>query len=275
MTTTARPATTVPILMYHSVARTTNPRYERFAIAPELLREHLDVLADGGWTTVTAADFVRACVGAKEHPVKPVVLTFDDAFSDFHSVALPLLQERGQAATLFIPTGRVGDTSRWMTFEGETERPLLGWSQLEEIATCGIECGAHSHTHAQLDRLSPWRLAAEVRRPREVLEERLQQEARTFSYPFGYHTAQVRRAVVAAGYTGACAVGDFPATTHDDVFVLPRLTIPGGLTAADFAERIASSRGGLARRRERTKAVLWRSARRYGLETTVLERLNS
>ena len=270
MTTALAARTLVPILMYHSIATTTNPRYERFAVAPELLREHLDFLVDNGWTTMTFGQYALARAVPDSLPARLVVLTFDDAFTDFSSVALPMLQERRLAATLFIPTGGVGASSRWMTFERETSRPLLDWSSLREVAESGVECGAHSHTHAQLDRLPPWRLAAEVRRPRDVLEHELQCEVSTFAYPYGYHTAGVRRALAAVGYTAGCGVADLPARASDDRYAIPRLTVPGGTDAAGLARLLAAPRTAAAVLHRRSKAVLWRSARRCGLERAVL-----
>ena len=260
----------VPIAMYHSIAHTTNPRYARFAVAPELLRDHLDALVDGGCRTLTVSEYARLRAGGRPLPPRTVLLTFDDGFTDFATVALPMLQERGLRATLYVPTGLVGDSSRWMTHERETERPLLGWAQLAQVAAAGVELGAHSHTHPQLDRLPPWRLAAELRRPRELIEQRLQVPAPTFSYPYGYRTAAVRRAVAAAGYVAACAVDDLPASAADDPYDLPRITVGGGTTAETLLARLTAPRTARQVARARIKAPVWRAARRCALEEVVL-----
>jgi peptidoglycan/xylan/chitin deacetylase (PgdA/CDA1 family) len=275
MTSTTREAPpTVPILMYHSIATTSNPRYRRFAVSQDLLREHLDHLADHDWKSMTVSEYVSSRSSTAGIPPKVVLLTFDDAFSDFFTQALPLLQERGFTATLFVPAGGVGSTSQWMTFEGETMRPLLDWAQLRDVAACGVECGSHSYTHPELDRLPPWRLAAELRRSREVLEQELQREIRAFAYPYGYHDARIRRETKASGYQSACAVGNAPAVASDDPLALPRLTVPGGTTRRQFRHLMATPRNELRVRGERVKAMTWRTARRCGLEEAVLQRVN-
>jgi peptidoglycan/xylan/chitin deacetylase (PgdA/CDA1 family) len=260
----------VPIAMYHSIAHTTNPRYARFALAPELLQEQLDALVDGGWHTLTVAEFASARISGRPLPENSVVLTFDDGFTDFVTVALPMLAERNLRATLYVPTGLVGDASRWMISERETERPLLDWGQLAEVAAAGVEIGAHSHTHPQLDRLPLWRLAAELRRPRELLEDQLQVPVSTFAYPYGYRTAAVRRTVAEAGYVAACAVDDLPAASSDDRYELPRLTVAGGTTAETLMQRLTTPRTAATTARARLKAPLWRSARRCGLEELIV-----
>jgi hypothetical protein len=45
------------------------------------------------------------------------------------------------------------------------------------------------------------------------------------AYPFGYSNARVRRAVRAAGYQYACAVGNMIADPARDWFAVPRLTV--------------------------------------------------
>ncbi len=265
---------TVPILMYHSIATTSNPRFRRFAVEPRLLREHLDVLAEQGWTTLTMSGYLAARATPTALSGKVAVLTFDDAFADFCTEALPLLGERGMNATLFIPAGCVAATSRWMAFEHETSRPLLDWDRLRDVAAAGIECGSHSYSHPELDRVPPWRLAAELRRSRQILEHELQREVRAFAYPYGYHTARIRDEVTLAGYRCACIVGDAPASAADDPMALPRLTVPGGTTRDQFADLLAKRRSEVHMQRIRVKAALWRMARRCGLEQAVLQRAN-
>src|SRR5260221_2722996 len=87
-------------------------------------------------------------------PERPVVLTFDDGFADFYTNALPVLQQCGSTATLYIATGFIGSTSRWLAREGEATRPMLTWDQVREIDACGIECGGQRYLPSQLDRTS-------------------------------------------------------------------------------------------------------------------------
>ncbi|MGH7870054.1 MAG: polysaccharide deacetylase family protein [Candidatus Dormibacteraceae bacterium] len=94
-------------------------------------------------------------------PEKTVVITFDDGFADFYREALPLLQNYRYTATLYVATGFVGGTSRWLGSCGEGDRPMLTWSTLREIAALGIEIGANTHTHPELDRLAPQKVERE------------------------------------------------------------------------------------------------------------------
>ena len=70
----------------------------------------------------------------------------------------------------------------------------------------------------------------DARASRLELEDRIGRAVPSFAYPFGYHSASARRAIRAAGYGQACAVGDLPARAGDDRWALPRLQVLGDTT---------------------------------------------
>jgi peptidoglycan/xylan/chitin deacetylase (PgdA/CDA1 family) len=119
---------------------------------------------------------------------------------------------------------------------------MLTWEQLREIQEGGIECGAHSHTHPQLDSLSTPAAQDEIRRSKSILEEQLG-PVNSFAYPFGYYSPRIRKLVDAAGYSSACAVKYGFSSTGDDPLALPRLVVPA---AADIVLMNKLLNGGLA-----------------------------
>ena len=115
----------VPILMYHALSAAHTAAFWRWTLAPDRFEAHLDYLSRSGYSTITIAELLRRRPAAQAGRDRVIVLTFDDAYADFHSVALPLLTRYGMTATLFVPTGHVGGYSRWMCREGEGERAIL------------------------------------------------------------------------------------------------------------------------------------------------------
>ena len=167
---------------------------------------------------------------------RPVVLTFDDGYADFHERALPLLVRYGFPATLFVTTGWLRDAGPYAA--GRPPARTLSWPELEEVAAAGVEIGAHGHSHAQLDQLGDGALRAELRLAKSLLQDRLGRAVPTMAYPYGYSSARVRRAVRDAGYTAACAVGNaLPAAGHDRLAV-PRLTVRAATSIAGFARAL-------------------------------------
>ena len=121
------PRDEIPIFNYHEVT-------------PEELEPDLEYLKDNGYVTLDLAEFMRASE-AKKRPDRSVLLTFDDAWSSFWTVALPLLRKYQMRAVLFAPT-------YWMNGSGP-QGLFMNWDQLRDSLASGhVEVQSHAHRHA-------------------------------------------------------------------------------------------------------------------------------
>ncbi len=253
----------IPILMYHSIADKASARFRPYAVPPGLFAEHMAHLHEQGYTPLTVSDFVRSCAdGGARLPARPIVLTFDDGYADFHESALPTLLRYGFPATLYMVTGYIGGKSEWLVPQNESERAMLSWAQLREISASGIECGAHSHTHAQLDRLPHPDAQREIRYCRQILEDQLGHEIVSFAYPFGEFTAATRSAVQTAGYSSACAVENAPSAVTDDPFALSRLHVTPDMGADALEQLITRHSPPVWIAAHKSRLAAWRMIRR-------------
>lgn len=252
--------TTVPILMYHSIGGSTDA-LGRFAVDTRTFTSHIAYLASAGYRTITVAELGEALRRGNRPSPDTVVLTFDDGFHDFHTTAFPVLSAYGFTATIYVPSGYVGSTGRWLGAGAQV--PIMDWEVLRHLAGAGIEIAAHSHSHPQLDRLPQTQVRDEVRRCRATLEDELGIEVRGFAYPYGYWNATARRAVADAGYTTACAVGELASRTRDDLMTLPRLTVDAGTTVGTLRRLLRSRPSPTARCWSAAKRHAWRAGRRY------------
>jgi peptidoglycan/xylan/chitin deacetylase (PgdA/CDA1 family) len=250
----------VPVLMYHSIGTRSTARFRRFTVDPAEFADQMGYLAADGYTPVTAADLAEHRLTGRPLPARPVVLTFDDGFTDFADAALPVLQAHGFPATLFVPTGYVGATARFLSDCGEEHRPVLSWSQLRDLAADGVEVASHSHSHPQLDRVPPADARDEARRSKCLLEDNLGRGVAGFAYPFGYWNRSARAAVAAAGFGYGCAVAELVALPGDDMRTLPRMTVNAGIGVAGVSRLLQSGTG--ARRSAGAKRIAWRAMRR-------------
>jgi peptidoglycan/xylan/chitin deacetylase (PgdA/CDA1 family) len=214
----------VPVLMYHSIGGT-----DRLAVRPEVFAEQMAYLAENGFTPLP--------FGSRARPAgRPVVITFDDGYADFHEHALPVLDRFGFTATVFVTTGWLHDAGPHAA--GRPLGRMLTWRQVEEVAAAGVEIGAHGHSHAQLDQLGTEELRDELRLSRALLQDRLGRSVHTMAYPYGYSSARVRREVRAGGYAAACAVANAVMAGRHDPLAVPRLTVRAGTTSDGFARAL-------------------------------------
>jgi len=230
----------VPVLMYHSIASGAPRRFKRFAVDPGEFAAQMAYLDDVGYCPVSAAELAVSRISGRPLPPHPVVITFDDAYADFYSAALPVLREHGFSATVYVPTGYVGATSRFNGGRGEAEQKILSWDALRDISTERVEVAAHSHTHPQMDRMHAAAIRDEVRHSRGLMEDKLSVRVDGFAYPFGYWNAAARGAVASEGFRYACAVGDLMTSPGDDIFAMPRLTVKAGIGVAGLARLLDS-----------------------------------
>jgi len=259
----ARP---IPILMYHSVDRASDRGSSRWTVSPALFDEHMCWLADHGYRAVTISALRSACAAGAPLPPRTLAITFDDGLRDFLTEAMPVLERCGFPATLYVVTGYVGKTNRWSQ-PGEDGRPMLSWSELRGISRGGIECGAHTHSHPQLDIIPPADAFAEIRRSKHCLEDHLGCAVHSFAYPHGYASRSTRDLVRQAGFTSACRVRHALSTTNEDPFALSRIIMTSDVRANDLGPLLAGEGLPIAPPPDRLAGIGWRLARKlcYGL----------
>jgi peptidoglycan/xylan/chitin deacetylase (PgdA/CDA1 family) len=104
----------------------------------------------------------------------------------------------------------------------------------------GITIASHTWSHPNLCKLSEPELDDELRRPREWIRSRYSSTVPWLSYPYGLHNEQVQRAAKRAGYVGAFRIeGGWIARSSANLYSLPRLNIPAGLSLEGFRLRIS------------------------------------
>lgn len=224
--------------MYHSIGLLGEDPV-RICTSPERFEAQMGYLRRRNLRGVSVGELRRAAGSAAAGRL--VGLTFDDAYEDFLSEAVPILERHGFTATVFAPAGRLGGFSDWSWDEGPSPRlRLLGPDGLREAAGRGMEVGSHTFGHVRLAGLGPDRLDKEVNRSRELLGEVLGDEVGGFSYPYGSVDRAAVDAVRSAGYAYACAT---PPRTEWRPYALPRIPVADNDGPFRFAAKIGLYRG--------------------------------
>ena len=252
------PPVRVPVLMYHEIAEAAETA-SRLAVTPAAFAAQLDYLSSAGFTPVTAGQLSARLAGTDVAlPARPVVLTFDDGYEDFHRQALPLLTQHHFTATLFVTTGWSQDADMRRTAEAGR---MLNRTQLAEAAAAGVEIGAHTRRHPALDQLPRQLVREELVTSKRWLEDQLGLAVPGLAYPFGYSSAEVRDVARDAGYGYACAVGNALTGPASDRFARPRLTVRRATTMPEF-RRLADGRTTARLLEDRALTKTWSVVRR-------------
>ena len=139
---------------------------------------------------------------------------------------------------------------------------MLSWDQIAELQQRGIECGAHTHTHPELDMLSVQAAYEEIAYSKALVEDRLGVPVTSFAYPFGYYSAQTRQLVQQAGFTAACAVWLEMSSATDDLFALRRLIVTPEMDLDTFGACLERDTPLPEIATNRVKARIWTTYRR-------------
>jgi peptidoglycan/xylan/chitin deacetylase (PgdA/CDA1 family) len=205
----------LPILTYHAVDDDGGP----LAITAAAFRRQLGSMRRSG-TEGLRLDRARA---RAEDAKNTVALTFDDGLTSVGDTAVPILEEFGFSATVFVVAGRIGMTNAW---PGENATPktrrLMDAGALRDLHSQGVEIGAHGFSHRRLTGLDSRSLRSEVVDSKTRLEDLIGAPVRSFAYPYGAAPESVRQ-LVRENYAFACTTEVAVWRNHHDTTRLPRI----------------------------------------------------
>jgi len=230
----------VPILMYHQVAP-AHPAGVKpsLLVTPEAFAAQMRWLHRLGWRTLRLDDLLTLLETTAIIPRRRFILTFDDAFLGVAQHAVPVLNNLGFTATIFVPTGLVGTHQ---ALDGGPDHPakaLMGWDHLRALLAAGFDIGAHTRSHPHLPRLTDGEVRAEVAGSRADIEEALGVRPSTFAYPYGHWRPEVAAVVRESGFRGACTTRFGRTDVSSAPFILPRISVGSDLDLMHFAYRLA------------------------------------
>lgn len=220
-----KPARAVPVLMYHHVS----PHPGLVTISPQTFEHQMALLANGGYTTLSADQFLAFLEGKSTPPDKSVLITFDDGYLDNYVHAFPVLQRHGLHAVIFAVTGWIGEgpcrphageadvanlpdcLNHKQCFQaiddGRADDAMLRWSEIERMEASGVvEIHSHTHTHIRWDqaflekseRLA--KLGEDLARSRQILQDRLGKTDLHLCWPWGYFEPEYQDVATRTGF---------------------------------------------------------------------------
>jgi peptidoglycan/xylan/chitin deacetylase (PgdA/CDA1 family) len=226
------------IFVLHAVA----PASSDMAVRRDRLEEQLTALLRAGYKCLGLEEMLTAVTETKELPGPSFALTFDDGYRSVYEEALPVLEQFGLPATVFLTVGFLDGTTvpPWRSQDpalleeyrvNAIHFPPLNWNQARELAACRtISIGSHSMSHPLMGVIDGEELALEAGLSRKLLEDRLGVKVRVFSYPYGVrrygaYSEQTENCLRSLGYAGSFTSEIGRARIGSGAWMLPRIPL--------------------------------------------------
>lgn len=184
-----------PILVYH-IVRPSYPSdssaVRALAHTPEVFDEQMQYLGTAGYHVVSFSALENYFRDNTPLPAHPIIISFDDGWSDQFIYAFPILEKYHYTATFFVFTNPIGT------------KGFITWDELRIMQKAGMTIGSHSRSHPYLTKvIGSTALWNEISGSKQTLEQRLGIPIHEFAYPFGQYNPAILAAVEQAGYRSA------------------------------------------------------------------------
>ena len=218
----------VPILVYHQV---NNIDKNQLTTTVEDFDAQMKYLVDEGYTIITPDELIEAWGGVDLEettetsttnvnlPNKPVIITFDDGYSDLYKNVFPILQKYNIRVTLFAITDYLNLYPNYLT-----------WAQARELQSSGlVDIESHTLSHFNLveKRLSTYETRNQLYGSKQAIEWYLKKPANFIAYPGGLYTQEIEDLTKDVGYKAAFTVDYGLSHQTPQHYVLPRIPIFG------------------------------------------------
>jgi peptidoglycan/xylan/chitin deacetylase (PgdA/CDA1 family)/glycosyltransferase involved in cell wall biosynthesis len=222
------------ILGYHRVSSG-----DVFCAAPEMFRRHLEIALDRGAIPISMTQALDLLEGSEPLEQPYFVVTFDDGYLDNLEEGLPILEDLGVPATIFLVTAIAGKRDGFHWYR-KNPPDAIRWSDARELVGHPLlEFQPHGSFHRRLTALQDADVRDEIIGAKEELERELGTTATTFNYAAGIFGEREVRLLRESGYRAA--VTNVPGVEQPgaDLFRLKRLMVSWADDERLFALRLA------------------------------------
>ena len=119
-----------------------------------------------------------------------------------------------------------------------SERKMLSWQKIQDMAKQGIHFGSHTVTHPKLTELDDDSVSKELIQSKQIIEDQLGAECRHFAYPYGLLTEKTRELVQQAGFKTACSTRAGFNNAERDPLIMHRIDVYGNDTWWKLQQKI-------------------------------------
>lgn len=173
----------------HDVA---GEKHDNITTPIEVFRKFCNDIYNAGYFLCSMKDYLKLNEMVRK---RSIVCTFDDGYIGVLQNAMPIMNELGFTATVFVCTDYLGLINNW-NYKDKTRRLHMSYNELKELQSHGWEIGSHGVTHRSLLRLNDEEITSELAESKKILEEQFGLIT-SYAYPYGdysdYIMGQVKK----------------------------------------------------------------------------------
>jgi peptidoglycan/xylan/chitin deacetylase (PgdA/CDA1 family)/glycosyltransferase involved in cell wall biosynthesis len=220
----------IPVLMYHKIPDVPPATKHQIFVTKENFAKHLAYFKSRSLTPITFQDYQEFASGRRklaDFPRRPLILTFDDGYTDNYTNLLPLMQQHGYRGVLYLLGDFEVRYNQWDLAADPTEprADIMSEAQKQAFVAAGWEIGAHTLTHPHLAGLPAAEAAHEIAASKAELERRLGINILSFAYPYGDLSPETKALVQQAGFRYAVATDSGGMHLEDDRMQIFRINM--------------------------------------------------
>ena len=212
------------ILLYHSIDSFDVSKDKMgMAVPVQSFYDQMEYLKENNFHVISLSELIDFFSSGSTIPHKTIAITFDDGFKSILTNALPILQEFGFSATLFLNINFLKKKvpkdyycSDW---------PTLNWEGVKQLHESDVYIGSHALTHRKLTKVSDKNLHDEIVDSKGIIEQHIGENIIAFSYPHGAFNSRVKQVLKANNFRCACTSLDGTNRAHSDPYALCRTEI--------------------------------------------------
>ncbi|PID66180.1 MAG: hypothetical protein CR975_04195 [Gammaproteobacteria bacterium] len=225
----------IPILMYHCIAATTNKRLKNLFVSPERFNKHMSILHHLGYQGLSMRDLLPYLKGEKHGKV--VGITFDDGYQNNLINAAPTLKKYRFGATCYLVSAKVGSYNQWDENKGIPRAALMTVDEVKQWLDDGLDIGSHTVNHVDLNRVDKTTAKLEIVQSKAMIEEIFNRDVVDFCYPYGKYSTEIE-SIVKKTYLTATTVKKGHCHCGDNLFELPRMHMTYRTGALSFLAKV-------------------------------------